>query len=60
MHDLSKIKSTVAHDPLPFLNALYGDAVRRTGNTWRVGSKDQPRHTQQLTAATAFIRIILK
>ena len=39
MHDLSKIKSTVAHDPLPFLNALYGDAVRRTGNTWRVGSK---------------------
>ncbi len=39
MHDLTKIKSTVAHDPLPFLASLYGDAVKRTGNTWRVGSK---------------------
>ena len=39
MHDLSKIKSTVAHDPLPFLAALYGDQVRRIGNSWRVGSK---------------------
>ncbi len=39
MHDLSKIKSTVAHDPLPFLTTLYGDTVKRIGNTWRVGSK---------------------
>ncbi len=39
MHDLSKIKSAVAQDPLPFLNALYLGSVRRTGNSWRVGSK---------------------
>ena len=39
MHDLSKIKSTVAHDPLPFLTTLYGESVKRTGNSWRVGSK---------------------
>ena len=39
MHDLSKIKSTVAHDPLPFLTTLYGDTVKRSGNDWRVGSK---------------------
>ncbi len=39
MHDLSKIKSTVARDPLPFLTSLYGDAVKRSGNAWRVGSK---------------------
>lgn len=39
MHDLSKIKSTVAHDPLPFLTALYGENLRRSGHQWRVGSK---------------------
>jgi hypothetical protein len=39
MHDLSRIKSTVARDPLPFLTTLYGDTVKRTGNTWRIGSK---------------------
>lgn len=39
MYDLSKIKSTVAHDPLPFLHTLYGDTVKRSGNAWRVGSK---------------------
>lgn len=39
MHDLSIIKSTVTRDPLPFLAALYGDKVRRSGDQWRVGSK---------------------
>jgi hypothetical protein len=39
MHDLQKIKSTVALDPLPFLTSLYGDSVRRCGNELRVGRK---------------------
>lgn len=39
MHDLHFIKSTVANNPLPFLQTLYGESVRRTGNSWRVGSK---------------------